>query len=113
MSTKLSKFVVKKYNVPLNKVKSVIPLEILVRFLRKINKYLKKIKLNFNSNLPGWIADWLADFIYSSFYLDDADVFMFGFGNSNQKLIKEAKERDYNSCNFWIKASYSYYQSYK
>lgn len=94
------KFVVKKYNVPLNKVKSVIFLEILVRFLRKINKYLKKIKLNFNSNLPGWIADWLADFIYSSFYLDDADVFMFGFGNSNQKLIKKAKEKNIKTIYF-------------
>jgi len=98
--TSYPKFFIKKYKVPIDKIKSVFYLEILVRVLKEINILLKKIKLNFNTNLPPIITDWLADFIYSSFYLDNADIFIIGFGNSNQKLIKKAKERNIKTIYF-------------
>ena len=98
--TSYPKFLVKKYNVPTNKIKSIIILEILVRSLRIINKYLKKIKSDFNQNLPAKITDSFADFIYSFFYLDNADIFLIGFGNSNLKLIKKAKEKKIKTIYF-------------
>ena len=98
--TSYPKFFIKKFKVPMDKIKSVFYLEILVRVLKKINIFLKKIKLNFNTNIPAVITDWLADFIYSSFYLDNADIFIMGFGNSNQKLIKKAKKRNIKTVYF-------------
>ena len=98
--TSYPKFFVKKYNVPTNKIKSIIILEILVRSLRIINTYLKKIKSDFNQNLPAKITDSFADFIYSFFYLDNADIFLIGFGNSNLKLIKKAKEKNIKTIYF-------------
>ena len=98
--TSYPKFLVKKHNVPIKKIKSIIFLEILVRGLRKINKYLKKNKFNFDPNLPVKITDWFADFIYSFFYLNNADIFIIGFGNSNLKLIKKAKEKKIKTIYF-------------
>ena len=98
--TSYPKFFVKKYNVPINKIKSIIILEILVRSLRITNKYLKKIKSDFNQSLPTKITDWFADCIYSFFYLNNADIFIIGFGNSNLKLIKKAKEKKIKTIYF-------------
>ena len=89
--TSYPKFITKKYKIPKNKVKSVFILEIIVRGLRKINKFLKKIKIILN---PVNISDILADLIYSKFYKIYSDVYILGFGNSSSRLIKFAKKKN-------------------
>lgn len=88
--TSYPKFITKKYKIPKNKVKSVFILEIIVRGLRKIDKFLKKIKIILN---PVNISDILADLIYSKFYKIYSDVYILGFGNSSSRLIKFAKKK--------------------
>ena len=88
--TSYPKFITQKYKIPKNKVKSVFILEIIVRGLRKINKFLNKIKIFLN---PANIGDILADLIYSKFYKIYSDVYILGFGNSTSRLIKFAKKK--------------------
>ena len=89
LTTSYPKFITKKYNLPKNKIKSVIIIELFVRGLRQINKYLNKIRLNIH---PAVILDWVTDFIYSYFYINNSDYYIIGFGGSFCKLIKKAKK---------------------
>lgn len=95
--TSYPKFITQKYKIPKNKVKSVFILEIIVRGLRKINKFLKKIKIILN---PANIGDILADLIYSKFYKIYSDVYILGFGNSTSRLIKFAKRKNIRTIYF-------------
>ena len=95
--TSYPKFITQKYKIPKNKVKSVFILEIIVRSLRKINKFLKKIKIILN---PANIGDILADLIYSKFYKIYSDVYILGFGNSTSRLIKYAKRKNIRTIYF-------------
>ena len=49
--TSYPKFIIKKYNVPANKIKSIFLIEILVRLLRKFDPLLYKLKLKISSFL--------------------------------------------------------------
>jgi glycosyltransferase involved in cell wall biosynthesis len=95
--TSYPKFIVKKYDIPKNKIKSVFILEIIVRSLRKIDKFLKNIKIILN---PVNIVDVLADLIFSKFYKIQSDVYILGFGNSSSRLIKLAKKNKIKTIYF-------------
>jgi len=88
--TSYPKFVVNKYGIPNNKTKSFFLLEIIVRGIRKIENFLKNIKIILN---PANIGDVLADIIYSKFYKIKSDVYILGFGNSSSRLIHLAKKK--------------------
>jgi len=95
--TSYPKFYIKKYNVPRKLIKSVFFLEILIRVLKKINPYLSKIKITLD---PHIIVSWITDYIYSTFYLSDADVYILGFGNISSKIIKKAKKKGIKTIYF-------------
>ena len=88
--TSYPKFYAKKYNIPGNKIKSIFLIEILLRLLRIFDPLFRKLKLNFDSNL---IMDWVADTVYSSFFIKNSNYLIVGFGNSTCKIIKKAKKK--------------------
>ena len=73
--TSYPKFYVKKYKIPNNKIRSVFFLEIFVRLLRKFNKFLNKFKIDLH---PTLIVDLIADYIFSIFYISNAEVYIIG-----------------------------------
>lgn len=110
LTTSYPKFVTKKYNLPKNKIKSVIIIELFVRGLRQINKYLNKIRLNIH---PALILDWVTDFIYSYFYINNSDYYIIGFGGSFCKLIKKAKKNNIKTIYFLNNSSPSFREKIK
>ena len=65
--TTYPKFYLNKYNVPLNKTNSVFFLYIFENIIsRFFYPILKKLKINYD---PMVFVDWLADTIFSHFYL--------------------------------------------
>ena len=103
--TSYPKFFVKKYNVPANKIKSIFLIEILARLLGKFDPLLNKLKLNFETNQ---IMDWIADTIYSLFFIQNSDFLFMGFGNSCCKIIKKAKKKNIKTIYFLNNCSSSY-----
>ena len=95
--TSYPKFYAKRYNVPANKIKSVLWIEVLLRFLRKFNPLFHKLKLSFNANS---IMDWVADTIYSSFFIKNSNYLIMGFGNTACKIIKKAKKKNIKTIYF-------------
>ena len=88
--TSYPKFFVKKYKVPANKIKSIFWLELLGRLIMKFDPLLRKLILNFDTDL---VMDWITDRIYSSFFIQNSDFFLLGFGNSTCKIIEKAKKK--------------------
>ena len=103
--TSYPKFFVKKYNVPANKIKSIFFIEILVRLLNKFDPLFYKLKLNFDANV---IVDWVTDTIYSSFFIQNSDLLLLGFGNTTCKIIKKAKKKNIKTIYFLNNSSPSY-----
>ena len=103
--TSYPKFIVKKYNVPSNKIKSIFFLEILRRLLGKFNPLFKKLKINFDAVE---ITDRLADTIYSLLLIKNSDFLLLGFGNSSCKIIKKAKKKNIKTIFFLNNSSPSY-----
>ena len=103
--TSYPKFIVKKYNVPATKIKSIFLIEILARSLGKFDPLLNKLKLNFETNQ---IMDWIADTIYSLFFIQNSDFLLMGFGNSFCKIIKKAKKKNIKTIYFLNNSSPSY-----
>ena len=95
--TSYPKFYAKKYNIPGNKIKSIFIIEIFLRLLRKFDPLFRKLKLNFDSNL---IMDWVADTIFSIFFIQNSNFFILGFGNSTCKIIKKAKKKNIKTIYF-------------
>jgi len=105
--TTYPKFYVKKYKVPNNKVKSVFSLLIFERILTQfIHPFLKKIKINYD---PMVFADWLADTIFSLFFIKKCDFLLIGFGASTKKILKKAKEKKIKTI-YFLNSSSSGYQ---
>jgi len=104
--TTYPKFYVKKYKVPNNKVKSVFSLYIIERMIAQfIHPFLKKIKINYD---PMVLVDWLADTIFSLFYIKKCDFLLIGFGASTRKIIKKAKEKKIKTIYFLNTTSSNY-----
>ena len=95
--TSYPKFYAKKYNIPGNKIKSIFLIEIVLRLLRKFDPLFRILKLNFDSNL---IMDWVADTIFSLFFIQNSNFFILGFGNSTCKIIKKAKKKNIKTIYF-------------
>ncbi len=95
--TSYPKFYVKKYKIPNNKIRSVFFLEIFVRLLRKFNKFLNKFKIDLH---PTLIVDLIADYIFSIFYISNAEVYIIGFGNSSCKIINKSKKNNVKTIYF-------------
>ena len=95
--TSYPKFYTKKYNIPASKVKSLFWIEIILRLLRKFNFLFHKLKLKFDANL---IMDWVADTVYSSFFIKNSNYLIVGFGNSTCKIIKKAKKKNIKTIYF-------------
>ena len=95
--TSYPKFFVKKYKVPANKIKSIFWIELFARLLMKFDPLLRKLILNFDTDL---IMDWITDRIYSSFFIQNSDFFILGFGNSTCKIIKKAKKKNIKTIYF-------------
>ena len=105
--TTYPKFYVKKYKVPNNKVKSVFSLYIIERMIAQfIHPFLKKIKINYD---PMVLVDWLADTIFSLFYIKKCDFLLIGFGASTKKILKKAKEKKIKTI-YFLNSSSSGYQ---
>ena len=95
--TSYPKFYTKKYNIPASKVKSLFWIEIILRLLRKFDFLFHKLKLKFDANL---IMDWVADTVYSSFFIKNSNYLIVGFGNSTCKIIKKAKKKNIKTIYF-------------
>jgi len=108
--TSYPKFIVKKYNVPATKIKSIFLIEILARLLGKFDPLLNKLKLNFETNQ---IMDWIADTIYSLFFIQNSDFLFMGFGNSCCKIIKKAKKKNIKTIFFLNNSSPTFRQVLK
>ena len=106
--TSYPKFIVNKYKIPKKKIKSVFSLEIFYRFMKKINKIFKIIKLDF---YPVVIIDWLADFIFSLFYIYKTEFILSGFGNSSLKTLVKSKKKNIKSIFFVVNAAPSFRKS--
>ena len=100
------KYHVKKYKVPSNKIKSVFSLYIIERIIRQfIHPFLKKIKIYYDPNI---FYDWLADTIFSLFFIKKCDFLLIGFGSSTNKIQKKAKEKKIKTIYFLNTSSFSY-----
>ena len=87
-----------KYNVPLDKTKSVFFLYIFENIIsRFFHPILKKLKINYD---PMVFVDWLADTIFSHFYLSKCDFLLVGFGASTKKIIQKAKNKKIKTIYF-------------
>ena len=90
--TSYPKYYVKKYKVPDNKIKSIFFLYILQKFLLKLRTSLFKLKIKYDLWLWG---DWLADSIFSSFFVKKSDFLLLGIdGGSSCRIIKNAKSKN-------------------
>lgn len=96
--TTYPKFYLNKYNVPLDKTNSVFFLYIFENIIsRFFHPILKKLKINYD---PMVFVDWLADTIFSHFYLSKCDFLLVGFGASTKKIIQKAKNKKIKTIYF-------------
>jgi len=104
--TTYPKFITKKYKVPGNKVRSFILLDIIQRIGRQIIfPILEKFGIKYD---PIVFVDWLADYIFSLFYVRNCDYLLIGFGSSTKKIIKKAKKKNIKTIYFLNSSSDGY-----
>ena len=107
--TTYPKFYTKKFKLPNNKVNSVIILFLIEKFIAKfISPFLKKLKIKFD---PMICIDWLADIIFSLFYIKKCDFLLIGFGASTYRIIKSAKKKRIKTI-YFLNSCSSNYQRY-